>query len=437
MNLITVKQFHSEALNNVRDLHIYLPDDYGKEDRSFPVLYAHDGQNVFHRGYNGQSWELHRTCRRLAKEGLIEEQIIVAVENAGHDRNSEFAHRGPHEPELDYPCRGEKYERFLIEELKPYIDRMFHTRTGSGDTALIGSSRGGLVTFHIGFNRPDIFGKIAILSPYFAQYNEDEISHRGMVNLPHAMGPQAIWIDAGGMEGMTLQPSHVREVVMHLLQIGYRSGENLAYYFDPLAPHNEEAWAGRVHAPLLFLFGKPRNGAEAVSIELQGPDEYGCSGWLNPIARFADGFVMTDLDARISVDPPELGAVASTGHVAARQSGDVVVAYTRDNREASRAIRFVPHLPDHVTIRIEADVPEDTSSEARIHAGFELYPAGGRRYMREVRLPRGTGFIFRISDYGGWMEADEQGRPVYRQYEADRDLNLAYEVQAWTMGQKL
>lgn len=440
--LITINRFHSAVLNNARKVHICLPPGYNPDGQRYPVLYVHDGQNVFHPAFNGQSWQLGCVCERLIEAGLIEPLIIVAVENAGEQRNSEFAHRGPHEPELDYPCRGEEYERFLAEELKPYIDRLFHTRTDGANTALMGSSRGGLATFHISFNRPEIFGKAAILSPYFAQYKEEMLAHRSIVNLPQELGkgPRKIWLDAGGMEGMTLQQAHVREVVERLLQIGYRSGESLAYYFDPFAAHNEEAWHQRVHASLLFLFGKDDMADQPVSLELHGPEAVGCSGpraYANPVVRFASGLAMTDLSANLRLQPAELGQVSPAGLVEPCAPGEAIMTYSRDGLEASYRVQFMPHLPHEAKVCIHVAVPEGTPPSARIHAGFELFPAGERLYSREVALPWGTGFLFRISDYSGLLETDAQGRPVYRRYVADRDLELRYDVQAWAEGHTL
>lgn len=435
--LLKLDRFYSAILNNSRKVHMYLPPGYNREGAPYPVLYAHDGQNVFHAAFNGQSWRLQDVCDRLIEEGRIEAPIIVAVENAGEQRNSEFAHGGPYEAELTYPCKGERYERFLIEELKPYIDNLLHTRRDSAGTVLLGSSRGGLVTFHIGFNRPDIFGRVAIVSPYFAQYNEDHLNHRSIVTLPEKKGPDKVWIDAGGMEGMTLQQPHVREVVDRLLQLGYRSGEDLAYYYDPLAPHNEEAWSQRVHMPLLFLLGKEETIGAAVSLEVHGPEAVGAAGpraYINPVARFASGLALTDLTADIRIQPAALGEVSPTGVVQPVQTGEVDLTYSRDGLTATHRIRFVEELSPTVKVRIQVDVAEDVPAPAQIYAGFELEPAGERRYSREVALPRGTGFLFCISDATGLMETDTQGDPVLRHYVADRELDLRYEVQGWSQG---
>jgi|GEM_PF-342555 len=461
--LLTLRPFDSAILGYSRKVHIYLPPGYRRDGEPYPVLYAHDGQNVFHTAFNGQSWRLQDACDRLIAEERIEAPIIVAVDNAGEQRSSEFAHGGPHESKLDYPCKGELYERFLIEELKPYIDSLFHTRRDSDGTILLGSSRGGLVTFHIGFRRPDIFGKVAIVSPYFAQYNEEQLSHHSIVTLPRQKGPRKVWIDAGGMEGMTLQQQHVREVVDHLLELGYRSGEDLAYYYDPLAVHNEEAWSQRVHAPLLYLLGQETLGP-AVALELHGPAEIGKTGptaYLNPVARFASGLVLTDLAADLRLQPTALGTVASTsgdntaptgldavtptalgtvtptGVVQPLAAGEVDLIYRRDGLEATHHTRFVETLSPTVNVRIEVVVAEGVHAPARIYAGFELKPDGERRYSREVALPRGTGLLFRISDASGLMETDAAGEPVYRQLVADRELDLRYEVQGWRKGHSL
>ncbi|RIE01285.1 alpha/beta hydrolase [Cohnella faecalis] len=201
--IMRIEGFRSENLNNERDLFIYLPPGYTEsEDRRYPVLYVHDGQNLFHPAMNGQSWNLHRTADRLIANGSIEEIIIVGIANMGAERANEFMH--PLDGVLyqndkeNITPRGILYERFLIGEIKPYIDGMLRTKPGAADTALMGSSRGGKVTYHIGIRRPDVFGKLGILSPYFYYVNPLSLEeHRMYASFPSKSPLSKIWIDLG------------------------------------------------------------------------------------------------------------------------------------------------------------------------------------------------------------------------------------------------
>lgn len=430
----TIAAFRSERLNNERNIYVYLPPDYDRNtDQSYPVLYAHDGQNVFASAYNGQTWSLHTITDRLIADGRIEEIIIVAVDNAGPGRNSEFAHEGPLSGKLDYACRGEAYEQFLTEELKPWIDRTYRTKPDSANTALMGSSRGGLVTYHIGFRRPDVFGKLAMISPYFAQYNEADMSHFPIVQLFDAKRPLRLWIDTGGMEGMIVLTAHVRSMAEHFIKLGYRPGDDLMFGYEPLAEHNEDAWRQRVHAPLLYFFGGTVG--KPVSAELAGDDRAGITGagsYVYPIVQYESGLKAVDLFAEVAISPADSASVTSGGHIKAAKPGECTIRYERGGLTASRTLRIVPEISAKAAIDIEVKVPADTPAGARIYAGVELERRAPQTYGRRFVLPRGTGFSFSITEFSGLREAGPGGRDIpKRRFVADRDLTLRYEVESW------
>ena len=164
----TVKRypgFRSEILGLERRIWVYLPPTYDEEpERRFPVLYMHDGQNVFDGATSyiaGKEWEADETAERLIEEGRIEPLIIVAVDHAGVARVEEYT------PTADRRGRGGKvdqYGRMLVEELKPWVDETFRTRPGREDTGIAGSSYGGLASVWVGLTHADVFGKIAALS---------------------------------------------------------------------------------------------------------------------------------------------------------------------------------------------------------------------------------------------------------------------------------
>jgi predicted alpha/beta superfamily hydrolase len=435
----TIAAFRSECLNNERDIFVYLPPGYEQQQaRAYPVLYVHDGQNIFSDAYNGQSWELHNVCDRLIAEGRIEELIIVAIANMGPERNSEFAHNGSFAAMLNYPCRGELYERFLVEELKPYIDQTYRTKPESRHTALMGSSRGGLVTYHIGFRRPDIFGKLAMISPYFAQYDEEEMKHDPMIQTFDHKCPLQLWIDTGGMEGMTVQVPHVRGMVEHFIKLGYRSGEDLMFCYEPDAEHNEEAWRRRVHAPLIYFFGDKGlpSAVALIGDDLAGLNNPGSCVY--PILVYENGLKVVDMEAQLTVSPSGTAAVSPSGSIIAVRTGRCKIEYIHSGYSAAKALQIVEDVSSEAVIDLEVAVPADTSGNARVYAGVELEKIAPYTYRRRFTLPRGTGFSFHICEYSGLREADHAGKDVpKRRFVANEDLTLRYEVLGWQQEQSI
>src|SRR5205814_4691026 len=152
------RRFPSKILANRRDVLVYLPPGYSRfSRRKYPVLYLHDGQNVFDAAtaFAGVEWGVDETAESLIRKKLIEPLIIVAIANTGEDRIHEYA---PTRGVIDARAKRKKrsrglarlYGHFLIEELKPYIDKRYPTKPESEFTGLGGSSLGGLATLAIG-----------------------------------------------------------------------------------------------------------------------------------------------------------------------------------------------------------------------------------------------------------------------------------------------
>src|SRR5215831_10270041 len=159
------QSFRSKILGNRRDVLVYLPPGYRRlSGRRYPVLYLHDGQNVFDTAtsFAGVEWGVDETAERLIRTKIIEPVIVVAVANMGEDRVHEYT---PTPGVIEAKGRRKKrsrglarlYGRFLIEELKPFIDRKYRTKPDPEFTGLGGSSLGGLVTLAIGILYPDAF----------------------------------------------------------------------------------------------------------------------------------------------------------------------------------------------------------------------------------------------------------------------------------------
>ena len=243
--------FHSAILPDDRVVSVYLPPQYESEaTRSFPVLYLHDGQNLFDPRLSyipGRTWRAGSTADLLNVEGRAEPLILVGVANTGLRRMPEYT------PTRDFRMgggEGHAYGRLLIEELKPFIDRTFRTLPQPDRTGLGGSSLGGLITLYLGLEHPEIFTRLAVLSPSIWW------DHRSILSFVAEADPKPslrIWLDIGTAEGAR----HVRdtELLFRLLEKhGWKSGEDLAFVRVPGGLHDEDAWATRFDQVLTFLF---------------------------------------------------------------------------------------------------------------------------------------------------------------------------------------
>ncbi len=249
--------FRSEILGNERRLLVYLPRGYrqGKTKR-YPVLYLNDGQNLFDAAtaFAGVEWGADETAQRLIGTRLIEPLIIVAVENTGENRIHEYTPTAaPVEPNHPDTSRGQArdYGRFLVEEVKPFIDRTYRTRSEPEATGLGGSSLGGLVTICLGLWFPHIFGRLAVISPSVWWDNKVIL---GMVSSLEAKLPLRIWLDTG-----TAEPGweKARELRDALTGAGWRLDDDLHYSEFEGAGHDESAWGHRFEAVLRYLFPPP------------------------------------------------------------------------------------------------------------------------------------------------------------------------------------
>ena len=247
----SVHPFHSEILPDDRVVSVYLPPQYLTEpDRHFPVFYLHDGQNLFdgRTSYiTGKTWNAHTTADRLNAAGQIEPLILVGVANTGLRRMAEYT------PTRDFKMgggEGEKYGRLLIEELKPLIDRTYRTLPDAKNTGLGGSSLGGLISLYLGFEHPEVFSRIAVLSPSLWW---DHRSILRLINDSAAKPDLRIWLDMGTAEGAR----HLRDANLlerMLCKHGWHLGVDLAYFQAQGAVHDENAWSDRFGDVLRFLF---------------------------------------------------------------------------------------------------------------------------------------------------------------------------------------
>lgn len=224
-----------------RDIVVWLPPGYADSDERYPVLYMHDGQNVLDptTSFLGTDWGVDETATRLIGEGKIRPLIVVGMYNT-QQRMEDY---GSGE-------QGVAYQRFVVDVVKPLIDRTYRTKPGRDDTAVMGSSMGGLVSFLLAWNHADVFKQAACLSPAF--FPEAVKLVRDAASAPDGM---RVYMD-NGTEGIEQKiQAYCDDMLSALPEKGFVQGANVDWFLDQGAEHNEKAWATRLDRPLLFLFG--------------------------------------------------------------------------------------------------------------------------------------------------------------------------------------
>ncbi len=255
-NIKRHRAFPSTILGNRRDVLVYLPRGYRRlSRRRYPVLYLHDGQNIFDAAtsFSGVEWGVDETAERLIKESLIEPLIVVAVANTGEQRIHEYAPtRGVFDAKAKRKRRSKglarQYGHFLIDELKPYIDRKYRTNPDAEFTGLGGSSLGGLVTLAIGILYRHAFSRLIVMSPSIWW---DDFAIYRLVDSIEQKPPLKIWLDTGTAEPGWEQARELRD---RLSEKGWMLRDDLQYMEAKGADHSEAAWAARVDPALRFLF---------------------------------------------------------------------------------------------------------------------------------------------------------------------------------------
>jgi enterochelin esterase-like enzyme len=237
-------QMHFPGLKP-RDIIVWLPPGYMiSQSKRYPVLYMHDGQNTMNpqTSFLGMEWHADEVADSLISSGKIQPLIIVAIYNTS-DRTLEYSDSD----------KGVQYQKFLIEYLKPFIDSNYRTLGDARNTAIMGSSMGGLASFLLSYKNPHIFGKAACMSPaLIAPY----LSILDSLRNDSSKKNIKIYLDNGtaGLEEK-LMPG-CEEMVRILKNKGYHAGQDFEWFADQGAPHNEMAWSKRLWRPLQFLFPK-------------------------------------------------------------------------------------------------------------------------------------------------------------------------------------
>jgi pimeloyl-ACP methyl ester carboxylesterase len=239
-------EFDSTRLGRRHRILVYLPPGYEENTlKRYPVLYMQDGQNLFfpEEAFLGRDWRVDRTVGLLDSMSVVDDFIVVGVYS--QDRFAEYTKPG-----------YETYGKSLVGEVKPRIDQDFRTLPGPEHAGLIGSSLGGVVSFYLAWEWPDVFRRCGCLSSTFGY--RDDLMERVLSEEKRDVG---FYLDSGW-------PGDNYEVTvsmaMTLVSRGWVFGRDLIHFAFPLAEHDEKAWGLRLHLPLQLFRGIVRQASQSL-----------------------------------------------------------------------------------------------------------------------------------------------------------------------------
>lgn len=275
-----IENFKSSYVTS-RNIEVWLPENYSHNEK-YAVLYMHDGQMLFDSSitWNKQSWEMDRAGGKLHAKNKSKKFIVVGIWNDGKNRHQDYFPQKPFEmmsmseqdtiniqlkivgrTEGNFHPQSDVYLKFIVEELKPFIESKYSVFTNKENTFIMGSSMGGLISLYAICEYPEVFGAAACISThwpgtftlsnnpfpgamknYLKMYLPDPNSHR-------------IYFDCGDKTLDALYPNIQQDVDVLMRKKGFKKKNSMSKYFSG-EDHSERAWAKRVEIPLQFLMKK-------------------------------------------------------------------------------------------------------------------------------------------------------------------------------------
>ncbi|WP_452232388.1 TIM-barrel domain-containing protein [Lacinutrix sp. MEBiC02595] len=251
---ILSEEFNIPQLHRKRRIWLYLPADYKTSNENYPVVYMHDGQNLFDGSTSGYGeWNVDETMDKLFKEQNLK-LIVVGVDHGDSKRLDEYS---PWKHPEYGGGEGDAYLDFITNTLKPYIDAHYNTKKDKSNTAIFGSSMGGLISHYAALKYPNIFGKVGVYSPsyWFAPEAVNAFSKKhGNIQ------DTKMYFLAGGKEGANTSRTEISQTVtdmnsmIGLLQSKGFPSENIQSKVVPEGKHNEALWRNNFEEAITWLF---------------------------------------------------------------------------------------------------------------------------------------------------------------------------------------
>lgn len=228
----------STILGRQHLIRVYLPPGYHENTlRRYPVLYMQDGKNLFfpEDAFLGREWKVDESLALLDSMNALDQVVVVGIHSG--DRMADYTQPG-----------YEAYARSVVEEILPEVDRRIRVLEGRRETGVLGSSLGGVASFYMAWQYPEVFDFAACLSSTFS--HRDDLIDRV---LSEPKRNTRFYLDSG-WPGDNYEATLA--MALALSQRGYRDGQDLLHLAFPLAEHDEAAWSERLHLPLQLFWGK-------------------------------------------------------------------------------------------------------------------------------------------------------------------------------------
>lgn len=266
--IIQHKNFPSRHIDN-RTVEVWLPDGYSVEKSlKYKVIYVHDGQNIFNdsSSYKSIRWGIGQTMQSLINDKKVAPAIVVAIHNNGFKRFIEYMPQVPKQytttPQAKAILKAnfgvsellsDQYLKFIVEELKPYIDSTYNTSRLKKDTVIMGSSMGGLISLYAISKYPEIFGAAGCISTHWPVPLIGEAYIEGLASSLPEPNDHKIYFDHGTETMDAAYEPYQKRVDKIMEKRGFIRNENWISRKFEGAAHNEESWKKRAHIPLEFL----------------------------------------------------------------------------------------------------------------------------------------------------------------------------------------
>ena len=279
--LVRYDSFPSQYVSP-RIVDVWLPENYSPHQK-YNVLYMHDGQMLFDSAitFNKMSWDVDDIVAGLQRENKLKDLIVVGIWNSGLGRHADYFPQKPFESLSqakrdtiyaaartngvsvfnNYRIHSDDYLKFLVTELKPFVDRNYSTRPGRSHTFIAGSSMGGLISLYAICEYPNVFGGAACLSTHwpgiFTMNNNPFPDAMLQYVSDHLPNPKRhkIYFDCGDATLDTWYPPIQQKVDRIMMNKGFTATSWMTKYF-PGQEHSEKAWRSRFAIPLTFLLGR-------------------------------------------------------------------------------------------------------------------------------------------------------------------------------------
>lgn len=276
--IVRFLNFKSQFVD-ARHVDVWLPNGYSDKEK-YAVLYMHDGQMLFdaEQSWNKQAWEIDEVASKIIAENKTRKFIVVGIWNNGDYRHSEYfpekiIARIPEstrkivvEEQLNNKPQADNYLKFIVEELKPHIDKNFATKKDVNNTFMAGSSMGGLISLYAICEYPSIFGGAACLSTHTPMIKSEKLAIVAdsdvaskfrdylKIKLPNPTNHK-IYFDYGDQTLDAYYKPFQEKIDLIMTEKGY-TARNWITKFFPGKDHSENAWRERVHIPLEFFLRK-------------------------------------------------------------------------------------------------------------------------------------------------------------------------------------